>query len=46
MKKYDQEIVCLHIQKLKPELNDVFENKIEHCFILRRIKISADLHSE
>jgi hypothetical protein len=38
MKKYDQEIVCLHIQKLKQELNDVFENKIGHCFILRRIK--------
>jgi hypothetical protein len=38
MKKYEQEIVCLHIQKLKQELNDAFENKIGHCFILRRIK--------
>ena len=29
MKKYDQEIVCLHIQKLKQELNDVFETKLD-----------------
>jgi hypothetical protein len=29
MKKYDQEIVCLHIQKLKQELNDVLKQKLD-----------------
>ncbi len=38
MKKYDQEIVCLHIQKLKKKLINVLENKIGHCLMFKRIK--------
>jgi hypothetical protein len=36
MKKYDQEIVCLH--KNQVEADSYFEIKIGHCSILRRIK--------
>ncbi len=38
MNNYDQEIVCLHFQKLKQQLINALENKIGHCFILRGIK--------